>query len=139
MSWLAIKTVFGAVPGWIYAGLVVLILVAVGALHLIGQRNEAREALATAQQEIIRLNRDLSTAQNNVTLLERSVNDQNDALDKLALDAKARQDAAAAQLALAKRESGNAQARIKALQAIQQSNVGTKGADRAIDAWRNQP
>lgn len=139
MTLLAIKTFLGAIPGWIYAGLLVLVLAAAGAWHLISQRNEARESLRLAREEIVQLNNDLTTSRANVATLEDSIKKQNDSIAMAGKISEARQAETQAALAKAAAREREQQARIAALKAVQASGDRTQGANYAFDARRKLP
>lgn len=136
MTLLAIKTFLGAIPGWIYAALVVMVLVGAGAWHLIGQRNEAREDLATARTEIARLEGDNRTLRGNQAELEAKIVTQNESI-RAAAQASA-QAQARVELALkaATQRAKDADARNEAWKEIQKQGDRSKGGDYAHDARR---
>lgn len=126
----------GAVPGWLYAALLGLVIVLAVAFHLIGQRNDARDERDKAQAEVGRLVRDNATLAGNVATLTKSLEVQGKSIKDAADESARAQAQAAADLKLATQRARDAEAKNKAMQAIQASGDRTKGGDYAHDIRR---
>lgn len=139
MSWLAlagIKRALGALPAWLYVAAVLGLAFLFYALHLIGQRNDARDSLATANARIEELVRDNATLKGNNGRLEAAVATQNELLESMGQDAARRQSQVAQALAAADVKASEQAARIKSLKAIQEAGDRSKGANYAFEARR---
>lgn len=138
MSLLLIKRMLGMVPGWIYAAVIIGVAFLFYALHLIGQRDDAREDLRQANTRIETLVAQNATLTGNNARLESGVAAQNKSIDAAAAEAKRKQLAAAQALAAADAKYREQAARIKALKAIQEAGDRSKGANYAFEARRAQ-
>lgn len=134
--WLILGRAAAKLPVWAYAILVLLIAVGVAGMHLIGQRNEARQALATANSRIETLVRDNGTLKANNAGLEAGIKAQSESIKQAAAEAAKKQAAANAALARLEVAAREQAARIAALKEIQKQGDRAKGANYAFEARR---
>lgn len=133
---MAITKILSAIPGTVYAGVVILAIFGGIAAHLIIQRNDLRKELGEAKTQIETLQAANTTLRGNVATLESTVKRQNASIETAAQLSKEAQAQAKADLKAATIRAIEAEARNKAMRAIQEAGDKSKGGNYAHDARR---